>query len=199
VYRRLKIHLAKYKPLEEFDHVLDWGCGCGRVTRFMLESVPATRLYGCDVDPDAIAWLQEHFPESSFTTIRPVPPTPFDDVFFDLIYGISVFTHLDETMQFRWLEELRRITRVDGIVAVTVHDDTSTDTELKAALDDRGFSDREGDRSVFFRHFLDDGYYRLTKHSKDYVMREWSKYFDILDFIEKGIGRQNLVIMRRSQ
>jgi trans-aconitate methyltransferase len=198
LYKRLKKHVSKYASIEDFDKVLDWGCGCGRITRYMLDSVPATRLYGCDIDPDAISWMQNAFPGSSFTHINPYPPTPYADGFFDFIYGISVFTHLNEDLQFKWLAELRRVTRIDGILAMSVHGDTSTDPRLQETLDAKGFADREGDRSIFFKHFLAAGYYRLTKHNKEYVMCEWTKYFDILEIIDKGIGRQDLVIMRRT-
>ena len=142
--------------------------------------------------------MQKTYPKSSFTKINPYSPTPYEDSFFDFIYGISILTHLDETLQFMWLAELKRITRENGIVAVTVHGgDPSSDPMLQESLQSKGFADKVGDRSIFFSHFLKKDYYRLTKHRKEYVMREWTKYFDILEFIEKRIGRQDLVIMRR--
>lgn len=195
---RLIKHVGKYRNIDNFERVLDWGCGCGRIARYMMQSVPESRFYGCDIDPDAISWMQKTYPKSSFTKINPYPPTPYEDSFFDFIYGISIFTHLDETLQFMWLAELKRITRENGIVAVTVHGgDPSSDPMLQKILQSKGFADKVGDRSIFFSHFLKKDYYRLTKHRKEYVMREWTKYFDILEFIEKGIARQDLVIMRR--
>jgi ubiquinone/menaquinone biosynthesis C-methylase UbiE len=198
VFRRLKNQLKKYIKLEDCQTILDWGCGCGRLIRNFPEFVNASGLHGCDIDPDAIAWLKSHFPDMSFETVAPYPPTPYQDNQFDLIYGISVFTHLTEDTQFLWLEELKRISKKDGIVAVTVHGETTTDPSLAEPLSESGIADREGDRWMFFKHFLDDGYYRLTKHRKDYVIEKWSNYFEILDFVEKGIGRQDLVIMRNS-
>jgi trans-aconitate methyltransferase len=192
-------HVGKYAIIENFEHVLDWGCGSGRVARYVRQNVSSARFYGCDIDPDAIAWVQNAFPDLSFTNINPNPPTTYKNSFFDFIYGISVFTHLNEHNQFLWLDELRRITRINGIVAVTVHGGNPTDNpKILESLQSKGFSDIEGDRSIFFSHFLQDDYYRLTKHSKEYVMREWTKYFDILEFFENGIGRQDLVIMKRS-
>jgi SAM-dependent methyltransferase len=198
VLRRLRNHLKKYVKLEDCESILDWGCGCGRLIRNFAEFVPMSRLYGCDIDPDAIAWLKANLPEMSFKTISPYPPTPYQDNQFDLIYGISVFTHLTQETQFLWLEELKRISGKNGIVAVTVHGETTTDPSLTKPLSETGIADREGDRWIFFKHFLEDGYYRLTKHRKDYVIDKWSSYFEILDFVENGIGRQDLVIMRNS-
>jgi len=198
VHTQLKLHIEKYRSLEEFERVLDWGCGCGRVTQRMLASVSADRLYGCDIDPSAIKWMQKTMKGSSFVKIDPYPPTPYKDGFFDLIYGISVFTHLDEETQFKWLAELHRIVSKDGIVAVSTHADRgATCPDLQKALHADGIADMPGPKAHFFRRYLEDEYYRLTKHQKDYVLREWSRYFEILEFIENGIGRQDLVVMRR--
>jgi hypothetical protein len=42
------------------------------------------------------------------------------------------------------------------------------------------------------------GYYRGTYQSKDYTIREWSKYFEILEYIERGTANiQDLILMRR--
>ncbi len=198
LFRRLLNQLKKYIKLEDCQSILDWGCGCGRLIRNFPEVVPSHRLHGCDIDPDAIKWLKENFPDMAFEAISPYPPTHYSDSQFDFIYGISVFTHLTEQTQFMWLEELKRISKKDSIVAVTVHGETTTDPSLADPLSEAGIADRKGDRWMFFRHFLDDGYYRLTKHRKDYVIDKWSNYFEILDFVDKGIGRQDLVIMRNS-
>lgn len=198
LFGNLKRLVEKYAKFEDFNRVLDWGCGCGRVSRITLKHVPAGRLYGCDIDADAIHWMQQTFQGSSFTVINPYPPTPYADAYFDFIYGISVFTHLDEDLQFKWLAELRRITRKDGIVAVSVNSgDPSTDPALQKQLAAAGFADRAGDKEILFRHFLQKGYYRLTKHSREYVLREWSNYFEILEYVPNGLVRQDLVIMQR--
>jgi len=197
VYGKLDEHVGKYRKLSEFDRVLDWGCGCGRVARMMLTAVQADRFHGCDIDPDAIKWMQQTYPDSGFTNIDPYPPTPYPDGYFDFIYGISVFTHLDEATQFKWLTELARISREDAIVAVSVHrGNDAMDSALRDPLQEKGFADIKGPKEPLFSHFLEQGYYRLTKHSKDYVMQEWSRYFEILEFVEHGIYRQDLVIMR---
>ena len=197
---RLLSHVGRYADIKAFKRVLEWGCGCGRISRAMLKIFPEGSFYGCDIDPDAIAWLQKAFTGSSFETIDPYPPTPYKDGFFDFIYGISVFTHLDEPTQFKWLEELKRITSRSGTVVVTVHSGGgSKESYMHNQLRTKGIADRSGDRWLLFNHFLDSSYYRLTMHSKDYVMNEWSRYFDILDYVEKGIGRQDIVIMRHHE
>ena len=38
----------------DVERVLDFGCGCGRTLRWLMESYPATHFYGVDVNMDAI-------------------------------------------------------------------------------------------------------------------------------------------------
>ena len=193
-------HLNKYRCIDEFQKILDWGCGCGRVTRHMLCHVSACNLYGCDIDQDAISWMNKNFPEPLFTSILPYPPTGYEENYFDLIYGISVFTHLDEELQFKWLNELRRICNPDGLVAVSVHGGVSRKRpELARKLEENGVADMKGNKKFLFKHLENQDYYRETKHSREYILREWSRYFYIIDFVENGLGRQDLVIMRQKK
>ena len=74
-------------------HVLDWGVGCARIARFFPEPVRG-RVYGVDIDSFNIGWCRGNIPGIAFEVTSPVPPLPFSDGFFELVYGHSVFTHL---------------------------------------------------------------------------------------------------------
>ena len=113
------------KHLDEFERVLDWGVGCGRVARHFPAS-RAAALTGCDIDRDNVSWCTVHLP-GTFVASQLTPPLPFGDATFDLVYGISVFTHFREPMQLRWLEELARVTASGAIVLLTTHGQTAID------------------------------------------------------------------------
>ena len=49
------------------------------------------------------------------------PPLPYVDNSFDIIYGISIFTHLPEDLHYKWFNELVRITKINGIIFLTLH------------------------------------------------------------------------------
>ena len=42
-------------------------------------------------------------------------------------------------------------------------------------------------------------FYQTAFHTKDYVYNQWSKYFEIVDYVERGIGNyQDAVVLRKS-
>lgn len=77
------------------------------------------KFTGTDIDPDNIQWCKENVPQAEFAAIGLHPPTRFASESFDLVYGISVFTHLSETDQDRWLAELQRITKPGAAVLMS--------------------------------------------------------------------------------
>jgi SAM-dependent methyltransferase len=101
--------------------VLDWGCGCGRVSRFMEAAHGAEAVVGVDIDAVGIAWLHEHGGQGRYRRIGGNPQLPFTDDAFDLVYGISVMTHLRQEDQRRWLEELSRVLAPGGVAILTFH------------------------------------------------------------------------------
>src|SRR5262249_32973151 len=110
------------RELTQFRHILDWGCGVGRLTRFLACAQPRQeRVFAADIDTDNTGWCRDNLTGVITSTIDPVPPTPFSNDFFDLIIGNSVFTHLDRNSQLAWLQELHRISTEDVLVLVSVH------------------------------------------------------------------------------
>jgi ubiquinone/menaquinone biosynthesis C-methylase UbiE len=110
----------KYKKLENVK-ILDWGCGPGRVIRHMPNLISGScRLYGTDYNKKYIKWCTKYLPQISFKTNKLQPPLFFEDNFFDIIYGISIFTHLSEEMHYAWFNELIRVTKSGGIIFLTL-------------------------------------------------------------------------------
>jgi SAM-dependent methyltransferase len=88
--------------------VLDFGCGAGRTLRHFLDEASAgTELWGADIDADSIAWLSGNL----------CPPLQVD-AGFDLIWALSVFTHLTD-LSLSWLAELHRLLKPGGLLVAT--------------------------------------------------------------------------------
>jgi 2-polyprenyl-3-methyl-5-hydroxy-6-metoxy-1,4-benzoquinol methylase len=190
--------VSKYKPVTAAHRILDWGCGCGRVIREMMKFVPPAALTGCDIDTEAIAWDKAHITGPTFDRIDPYPPSAYSTSAFDLIYGISVMTHLDEQTQLAWLEELSRIAAPGGIVALTVIGENLRRTNMPAesakTFHETGFASFVPGYSRMLAPFSSEGYYRETYHSFAYIERTWAKFFDILECFETK--HQDILILR---
>lgn len=186
------------------EAILDWGCGCARVARFITESAPG-KLTGIDIDPDNIQWCKENIPQAEFAPIGLHPPTRFADESFDLVYGISVFTHLSETDQDRWLAELQRITKPGAALLMSIQGEIAFlradgDFQRFLALEERGLHvyGRCPDLDDVLPEMKETAYYKNVFHSRRYLYEHWRRYFEIVDVIDAAFaGYQDLVVMRR--
>lgn len=114
------LHKNGYQ-IEDFDDVLDFGCGCGRILRHW-KSLKHPRLHGTDYNPQLIDWDRKKlggFVE--FKTNHLAPPLDYPDGVFDFIYVLSVFTHLTESLQHDWMRELGRVLKPGGLLLITLH------------------------------------------------------------------------------
>jgi SAM-dependent methyltransferase len=179
--------------------VLDWGCGCGRVARFVAQS--GAELSGADIDAENARWCGEHI-TGRFTGISTEPPMPYADNSFAAIYGISVFTHLTQHYEELWLAELSRIARPGALLLLSVHGGAAAANGglLEHILSPEfagGYADigRNPDIDAVTKG---SGYYRNVFHQPGYITRVWGRYFEILA-IEEGIigNHQDLVVARK--
>jgi SAM-dependent methyltransferase len=110
--------IAAHVDLGAASAVLDFGCGCGRVTRF-FHDFPG-ELAGSDLSRDAVHWCRANL-HGRFEVNGIAPPLAFEDATFDLVYALSVFTHLTGDLQLAWRDELRRVLRPGGRLLLTTH------------------------------------------------------------------------------
>jgi SAM-dependent methyltransferase len=111
--------IAAHVPLGDLESVLDFGCGCGRVTRWW--SAFPGRVSGSDVSRPAVDWCRANLPFARFEQNALAPPLVFEDESFDLVYALSVFTHLTAELQLAWRDEVRRVLRPGGLLLLTTH------------------------------------------------------------------------------
>jgi SAM-dependent methyltransferase len=184
-------------PLSRHRTILDFGCGPGRLAACIHDLHPRARIHACDIDPEAIAWAADALGDvARFHVNGAEPPLPFADESFDLIYAISVFTHLPEDLQHAWLAELRRVLKPGGILLTTMLNVATFDLPdtVKADGAARGFA-YWGDAAP--TEGL-PGFYRLTYHTHDYVRREWGRGFEVLHLGNHDLnGAQDAVVLRR--
>ena len=182
------------RPVEELDAMLDFGCGCGRVTR-RWASLNGTAVHGSDQSADAVEWCRRNLPFASFATNRLEPPLDCGEASFDLVYALSVFTHLPEELQRRWADELERVLRPGGLLLLTVHGERYRErpTPAERAKFDAGrlvVRWEEGAGSNLCSAF----------HPPSYVQEGLAARFDVVEFVPEGATgnpHQDLYLLRR--
>jgi SAM-dependent methyltransferase len=189
--------ICRRRDFRSTRRLLDWGCGCGRVTAHFLLEPERPEVFGCDIDGAAIAWCQENLPAGIFSRINPMPPTPFPDGTFDVVIGYSVFTHLERETQRAWLNEIHRVLVPGGLLLATTQGQFAAFLEPPQVLDQlERFGILDQDFDSMLAGVVSDGYYRVVFQTSDYTLQEWSKIFDILEYTERGIGNyQDLIVM----
>lgn len=182
-------------PFDRLGAVLDLGCGCGRIMRNWA-SVGGPRFHGSDCNPRMVEWCRRNLPFARFSTNGLTPPLPFPDGTFDLVYAVSVFTHLPEDLQVCWMQEVRRILVDGGLLLITTHGEHFLDLlfpEERAAF-------HRGDLVV--RADGPAGGNRLNAfHPFPYVERVLSRGFSIVEFAPRGAAAapdQDAYLLRKS-
>ena len=116
-------YLEIYKKLENVN-ILDWGCGPGRVIRHLPSYIQnPCKYYGTDYNKKYIKWCSRNLTNINFSLNKLQPPLEYQSNFFDVIYGISIFTHLSEEMHYAWFKDLMRVLKLGGILFLTLHGD----------------------------------------------------------------------------
>lgn len=110
--------ISKYIPLEN-KAILDWGCGPARVVRHLPKLLPQSKIFGSDYNEAIIRWCNKNIPGVEFKRNQLEPPLEFGENFFDAVYAVSIFTHLSEENHFKWINEIDRVMKPEGIFLFT--------------------------------------------------------------------------------
>jgi SAM-dependent methyltransferase len=157
--------------------ILDFGCGAGNALRHFGDEARRGEVWGCDIDPQSVAWLTEHlsppFQICAAATDPPALPAPDDH--FDLIYAISVFTHVAADWA-SWLLELHRVISPTGIVMATILGEGMAEAEAAGPWK----PDEVGINVLRFGQDWDGG--GPTVFMSDWWIRaHWGRAFEILE------------------
>ncbi|MBL8516655.1 MAG: class I SAM-dependent methyltransferase [Betaproteobacteria bacterium] len=202
-YLPIKQAMQKFGgPSKGETRVLDLGAGVGRVMQYFL-SDPVT-LYTSDVDETAREYIAKNFPDVHAGSNNFAPPLGFKDSFFDVVYAVSVWTHLAPELQIPWLREVKRVLKPGGIALITTIGPYGYQrgTHLQAVsfglneLVSTGFQ-----YSEYPPHFKSPGTgnkYGATYQTPEYLRREWSKVMQVED-IQVGVidNLNDLVVLRK--
>ncbi len=181
---------------------LDWGCGCGRLSRYLI-GMKKTHVTGVDIDADNAAWCAANLGAGDFFVVPTEPPcVRLMPQSFDAVIGMSVMTHLAEADQIDWLTELARVMRPGAVAALTAH---GGPTIAKSPMEyarfgqylNSGFVDG-GQNPDLAGAIEDETFYRNVFNSPAHIARFWTEHFTVVQHIVGAIGNhQDIVVLRR--
>jgi len=78
-------------------------------------------LHGCDINERFVAFCRENVKHAAIVQSSYLPPLPYADRQFDLVYAASVYTHMSLPAMLQWTGEIGRILAPGGIAMITTH------------------------------------------------------------------------------
>lgn len=201
IRRLFAAHDQRNRQVSDLEQMLDWGCGTGRVmSHFADIARNGVDVWGCDPSAASIHWMKGNL-TPTFRVFLSLfrPPLPLPEAKFDLVYGFSVMTHISDLVD-PWLMELRRITKPNGMVIVSVHDENAW---AACRADSQLFLAKSCPELDFYDELTDDfvtrgrGPTSKTFWHSDGIRRRWSDAFEIISIEPLAFGKtQSAVIMR---
>ncbi len=182
-------------PDWSFDgkRVLDFGCGSGKVMRHFLPEAAGCELWGCDIDERSVDWINAELspPLHAFANGE-VPPLDQPSSSFDLVWSVSVFTHLTDHWA-GWLAELHRVLRPGGLAIVSFLGGAM----YEVWTEEEWHPDRIG--MLVLNHGQDWELGGPTVfHSPWWLHEHWGRAFEIVELREGTAPREHgLVLLRR--
>ena len=109
------------RNIEKNKNYLDFGSSSGRVVRVLKAAYPESNWFGCDPITEAIEWAKENLPGINFSNSSQIPPLPYNDNQFSMVFAISIWSHFSEKAAITWFEEINRIIEPRGLLIFSTH------------------------------------------------------------------------------
>ena len=125
------------RTLMDCAQVLEFASGHGRFTRHLVKALGAERVTVSDVVPGAVAFSSMNFGVQGFvSTSRPAELTW--PARYDLVFVLSLFSHLPRATWGAWLGRLWEAVAPGGVLVFTTHGDFAA-RRAGVELDESGF------------------------------------------------------------
>jgi SAM-dependent methyltransferase len=182
------ILLACGKSFAGISSFLDFACGYGRVTRFLIQEIDPGRIWVSDIYSGAVDFQKKSFKVNGFCSETEPSKVEFPRK-FEVVYAGSLFSHLPPDSFEEWLAILHGVLEDNGILIFSTHG---------KSLCPARFSDSAG---FTFLNCSESRTLPTEEYGSMFVSRDWVERLagklnvNSLYFLEKGLcGYQDLYV-----
>ena len=124
-------------PLLRTKSVLEFASGHGRFTRHLVKALGAERVVANDVVVDSVEFARKTFGVEGFVSPS-VPEQVQWNQQHDLVFVLSLFTHLPASTWSRWLRRIFDMVAPGGVLVFTTHGAEAV-RKQNVTLDENGY------------------------------------------------------------
>ena len=125
------------RPLLRVGTVLEFASGHGRFTRHLVKALGAERVTVSDVVPDAMDFAQQVLGVTALVSTAEPEALRWPQR-YDLVFVLSLFSHLPRTTWAAWLNKLWEAVGPGGLLVFTTHG-TEAARRAGVTLDEQGY------------------------------------------------------------
>lgn len=125
--------IIQHTNINKNSRVLEIGCGTGRICKQLLKSINPTKFIGIDVNKRFIQYCEDNYKarfehvdinNQEYNSNGKIEQSqfdiPYDNNSFDIVYSIAVFNHCDKPCIMRYIQEISRLLRHNGMLFYTI-------------------------------------------------------------------------------
>ncbi|HLO52474.1 MAG TPA: methyltransferase [Kamptonema sp.] len=175
-------HFDKFENVSSF---LDFACGYGRFTRFLIQELPPERVWVSDIYANAVKFQEEYFGVNGIVSTTK-PEDYAVERKFDCILACSFFSHMPEKTFVNWMQNLYDLLSPQGLMMFSVLDMELLPSHVEVPPSGIVFSPLSESRS------LDKEEYGTTYVTEEYVNKILDRVSGgkaVVHRIPKGISR----------
>ena len=111
---------AAGRPLERVTSLLEFACGYGRLTRFLVRRATPARIVVSDIDHDAVEFVRRTFGVRGFDSVAD-PERLQHRERYEVIVVVSLFSHLSEGVWTAWARRLSSMLVEGGLLVFSTN------------------------------------------------------------------------------
>ncbi|MDY6802887.1 MAG: class I SAM-dependent methyltransferase [Cyanobacteriota bacterium] len=178
----------------QISSFLDFACGYGRFTRYLIQELPPEKVWVADIYAEAVNFQREYLGVNGI--VSTVEPEDFSlENKFDCILACSFFSHIPERRFASWMQKLYDLLTNVGVLMFSVHDEALLPSNVEIGSGGILFSPASESR------FLDKEEYGTTFVNEAFVRKVVASVSEGQAFIcriKEGIcGAQDLYLVSK--